>query len=437
MRYLIVGSGAAGISAAEAIRSRDQEGEIWLASEEKEGYYSRPGLAYYLTKEIGKKALFPFSEEDFRRLGIRRVHGRVEQLAGGDHEAVLEGSKRIKYDKALIAVGASAAMPTLPGDELAGVVKLDQMVDVDEMVKRARKTREAVVVGGGITALEIVEGLRTRGIQVHFFLRRERYWGNVLDEPESRIIENRLRHEGIHIHYHTEVEEIAGKGGKVVGVRTKDGKSFKCQMAAFAIGVRPRLELAKASGIETGRGVVVDEHMRTNLPDVYAAGDVAEVFDRFSGKAVVESLWNPARQQGQVAGLNMAGGNFRYERTPPYNVTRLAGLTTTIIGTVGNARDEPEFGIVRGESETWHAIPDAIACQSEFKVNRLRVLVGEDKLAGAVVMGNQTLSQPLQRMIAEEADIRPIRDELMKPGGVSLVETLTRFWTEWSKHHAD
>lgn len=436
MRYLIIGSGAAGISAAEAIRSKDREGEILLVSNEKEGYYSRPGLAYYLTKEIGKNALFPFTEKDFRRMGIRRVQGHVEKIVGEGHYAEFKGGKQIGYDKALIAVGASAVMPTLPGLELEGVVKLDQMQDADKMIKRSRKTRDAVVVGGGITALEIVEGLRERGVRVHFFLRRDRYWGNVLDEAESRIIEQRLRHEGVRIYYGTEVEEILGKGGKVTGVRTTAGKTIKCQMAAFAIGVRPQLGLAQASGIETGRGVMVNEYMQTNMEDVYAAGDAAEVFDRFSGKTVVESLWTPARQQGHVAGLNMAGEKFRYQRTTPYNVTRLAGLTTTIIGTVGNVQEESGIRVVRGESETWHTIPDAIVCQYNFDVNRLRIMVGEKKLVGALIMGNQTLSQPLQTLIAKEVDISPIRDKLLNSEDVPIVDTLTQFWTQWSRQYA-
>jgi NAD(P)H-nitrite reductase large subunit len=251
-----------------------------------------------------------------------------------------------------------------------------------------------------------------------------------LDETESRIIEHRLREEGVRIHYHTEVEEIIGRRGRVVGLRTKGGKQIKCEIVAFAIGIRPRLQLAKSTGLTTDRGILVNEYLETNLPDIYAAGDVAQVFDPLTGQMVVDSLWNPARHQGHIAGLNMSGQRIPYLKSVPFNVTRLAGLTTTIIGLVGSNNNKEVFDIVRGESETWQQIPDAIACQSNFEVNRLRILVGERTLMGAVVMGNQTLSQPLQKMISGKADITEIRDQLLQ-SDPPMVEIISDFWSVW------
>jgi NADPH-dependent 2,4-dienoyl-CoA reductase/sulfur reductase-like enzyme len=162
--------------------------------------------------------------------------------------------------------------------------------------------------------------------------------------------------------------------------------------------------------------------------------------DPLTGRAVLDTLWGVAVAQGRAAGRNMAGGAFPYLKGVPFNVTRLAGLATTLIGTVGRGRDQDLVGIARGDSETWRQSPDTlkstgtIAAQGEFDVNRLRILVGERTLAGAVVMGDQGLSQPLQHLIAQQADITPIRDQLLEPT-TRLGELILRFWVEWRSQH--
>jgi NAD(P)H-nitrite reductase large subunit len=286
-----------------------------------------------------------------------------------------------------------------------------------------------VVVGGGITALELVEGLIARGVKVHYLLRGDRYWSNVLDEQESRIVEHRLQEEGVKLHFHSEIAEIMGKKGRVAGVLLKDGKSLKCDLVTYAIGIRPRLELAKQAGLEVDRGILVNEYMQTNDPDIFAAGDVAQVYDPISGRAVLDSLWTPARQQGYTAGLNMTGQKTAYVKSAPFNVTRLAGLTTTIIGMVGKGRDDDLVSIARGDSETWRHLPEAIVAQTGFDVNRLRLLVGEKTLLGAIVMGDQKVSFPLEKIISNRMDITPIRESLLAPNA-RIADLIAEFWTQ-------
>lgn len=426
-QYLIIGSGAAGISAAEAIRKLDAGGEITLVSKERDGYYSRPGLAYLLTGEIPEKQLYPFSWKDFQRLRLRLVYDHALQILPHQHQVMFQSGKRMTYDRLLIATGARAAMVRLPGVELQGVVKLDTLGETRKLLKLARKGRRAVIVGGGITALEMVEGLRARGVRVDYFLRGERYWSNVLDETESHIVEQRLKEEGIGIHHHTELAEFLGKNGRVVGVRTTDGYRYKCDLVGVAIGVTPNKELGEAAGLQVEKGIVVDEFMRTNLPNIYAAGDVAQVYDPRLNRAIVDSLWEPARAQGRTAGLNMVGRSTRYSKGVPFNVTRLAGLTTTIIGYVNAGHGDPDVvGIVRGDSEGWRQTSDGLAVQYHCDVNRLRVLVGETHLIGGVVMGDQLLSKSLHQLISGQVDIRPIRQRLLD-SDISIEKVLVNF----------
>lgn len=426
--YAIVGSGAAGIAAAEAIRSQDPSGRIVLVCEEPEGYYSRPGLAYYLTGELPEAQLFPFSPADFARLQVERLTARAVALHLTARQVELAGGRRLDYDRLLLATGSRAVPSPVPGSAAAGVVKLDNLADARAILKLARRGRRAVVVGGGITALEIVEGLVHRGVKTHYFLRGARYWSNVLDETESQIVVQRLAAAGVQLHYHTELAEVlADRRGRVTAVRTAAGQEIACDLLAAAIGVAPRHELGLSAGLAAERGLLVNEFMQTSDPYIYAAGDVAQVWDPLAGKSVLDTLWGLARQQGHTAGLNMAGRPTPYVRSVPFNVTRLAGLTTTIIGLVGRGPDGDLAGIARGDSETWRQLPGAFAAQDDFEVNRLRVLAGEQTLIGAVVMGDQTLSRPLQHLIANRVDIRPVRDRLLEPG-VSPADVIADFW---------
>jgi NAD(P)H-nitrite reductase large subunit len=427
-QYLIIGSGAAGMAAAEAIRSHDAHGHIVILSEEPHGYYSRPSLAYLLTNEIPEQSVYPFDARDLARLGVRLLHAPVAQLVPAAHEIILVNGTRLPYDRLLLATGAQAARLKAPGVDLQGVVKLDNLDDARQILKLARHARTAVVVGGGITALEIVEGLRARQVEVHYLLRGDRYWSNVLDETESRIVEARLQAEGVHLHYRTELAAILGDRGRVRAALTTAGEQIRCGIVAAAVGVLPRTELASAAGLRTERGVVVNEHLQSSAPDIFAAGDVAQVTDTRTGRALLDTLWSTALAQGRLAGLNMAGLASPYQRAASLNVTRLAGLTTTIIGAIGTGRrEEDTIAIVRGDSESWRSTTDAVAAQTEFEVNRVRVMIGQQTLVGALVMGDQTLSYPLQHLIAGQVDISPIRDHLLAPDA-PLMDIIRGYW---------
>ncbi|HSR46606.1 MAG TPA: FAD-dependent oxidoreductase [Anaerolineales bacterium] len=411
-KYVIVGNGPAGVAAAEAIRARDSAGEILILGDERAGFYSRPGLAYLLTGSIPEKQLYSRSDETYRRLRVRRGIARAVGLDVDAHRLALEGGQQVGYDRLLLAVGARAIRPGIPGINLPEVVTLDNLDDARSILKIARRTRRAVVVGGGITAVELAEGLASQGVEVHYLLRKERYWGAVLDPHESALVEERLEEEGIRLHRNTELSQVLAKRGGVVGVELVDGRRLACGMLAVAIGIRPKLELAQAGGLATDRGVLTDEYLRTSDPDIFAAGDVAEVLDPERGVRVLDSLWSTALSQGAAAGGNMAGAGEPYPRGIPFNVTRVGGVTVTLIGTVGSGVEEGDLvSIARGDSEAWRGRVDAFAIEAEAERSRIRILVGRDRLVGAVVMGDQTWSRPLQRLIAGRvgiADVRPI-----------------------------
>lgn len=430
MNYAIIGFGVAGLAAIEAIRSVDKTGDVFWIGDDPYGFYSRPGLAYYLTGELHDKALYPRTSLDLDRLKVSYIRSHVSRIGRDLSTIHMTDKPPLAYDRVLLAVGAQAQPMKVPGANLDGVLKLDHMEDAKKILKHARRGKTAVVVGGGITALEMVEGLLARRMKVHYLLRGERYWSNVLDEQESQIVERKLRDEGARLQYHAEIAEVIGRHNRVSAVRLTDGRILECDLVAYAIGIRPRLELAKQAGLAIDRGILVNEYLQTDDPLIFAAGDVAQVYDPMTGTAIIDSLWAPARQQGHAAGLNMAGKKTTYVKAAPFNVTRLAGLTTTIIGMVGRGRDDDMVGIARGDSETWRQLPDAMVAQTGFEVNHLRLVVGENTLLGAIVMGDQKLSFPLQKIISGNMDISAIREKLLV-SNTKVGDLVADFWMKY------
>src|SRR5262249_23785680 len=427
----------AALSASEAIRRALPHALVTMISEEPHPFYSRPGLAYLLRGDIPEKQLWVRTAQDLQALRLNRLHGKVAQLLCRDHEVVLSDGRRLPYDRLLLATGATAVPPTFPGGGLAGVVKLDSLDDTRHILAQTGRGKTAVVVGGGITALELAEGLAARRMKVHYFLRGELYWSDVLDEAESRIVMDRLRHDGVQIHTNTQVKQLHGAHGQLTGVETEAGEIISCQMLAYAIGVRPRVDLAKSAGLKVDKGIVVNEFLQTDKPGIYAAGDCAQV-----GSLPLDVLWPTALDQGRVAGANMAGDKIPYVKGVACNVTCLTGLKVTIIGNVGskkkdggNKNDDDTVAIVRGDSESWRLTPRASILSEYNDVNRVRLFVGERKIVGALVMGDQTWSRPLQRLVAAGADITPIRPQLLGDAPTALAH-LAKFYEQWQANGA-
>jgi len=432
-QYVIIGLGAAGFSAAESIRQIHPQADITLLTDEAYGYYSRPGLAYVLTNELPMRQLFPRSERELEQMGLDIIRTQVERLEPTNRRLALPGGRHLAYDRLLLATGASAIAPPFPGAHLAGVVTLDTMDDAYRILRLARKAESAVVVGGGITALELVEGLRAQNVRVHYLLRGERFWSSVLDPVESQLIERRLTHEGVQIHRHTEIERVLAKKDwrgreSVAGIQTKDGHRIKCQIVAVAIGVSPRLDLVVNTDIKTDRGILVNDYLETTVPGIFAAGDVAQALDPLTRKPKLDVLWPVAVAQGRVAGANMAGEQTPYRKGISTNVTRLAGLIVTLIGAVAGRRDPDDdlLTVSRGDSEVWRGIPQVLAVNLQHEVNRQRLMIKDRRLVGAILFGDQSVAPVLQWLIEEQVDIGPMLPDLQVPD-TNLADLLQRF----------
>ncbi|MBK8988120.1 MAG: NAD(P)/FAD-dependent oxidoreductase [Chloroflexi bacterium] len=432
-QYLIIGNGAAGATAAETIRRHDPAGAITILTAEPYPMYSRPGLAYALLNEIPIKQVFCRTLAWYEQLNLNLVLGKASRLDVMNRLVWLEDGRSLPYDRLLIATGARATPPPYPGHDLQGVVYLDTYDGTNDLIARSKRAKRAVVVGGGITALELSEGLAHRGVETHYFLRRDRLWSQVFNDDESRLLEKTMRAHHVHIHYNTEVAEILGdRRGRVRGVRLNDGPSFQCDLVGVAIGVKPLLDVVQNTPIQTDRAILVNEFLESSVPGVYAAGDCAQVYDRWTQRHMVDVLWPSAVAEGQAAGLNMVGQRQAYVKGAPFNACLLFGLHITSMGQIspGRAADEAVETvqhISRGSSEVWYTQPRAYrSAWAANGDNTVRLALSGDFLVGAIVIGDQHLADPLRYLIEQQVNIRHLHDDLVA-GGEKMQRSLWRF----------
>ncbi len=441
--YVIIGAGPAGIAAAHSIRQADSNAQIAVLTDEPYAFYSRPGIAYLLIDMVTTDQLIAYPELHWRTQRIKIVTGvRVSNIYPDEHRLKLTDGRSIAYDKLLIATGASAVGANqFPGGHLDGVVTFDTLDDAKNLINRAKLAQQAVVVGGGITALEVAEGLAHQGVETHYLLRKDTLWSSLLNQQESALVERQIQTHGVHIHYREEIAEIIGKD-HVTAVRLKSGPTLSAEIVAVCIGVHPQLEMAQQAGINTGRGILVDEYLQTSAPDIYAAGDCAQIYDRWSGQYHLDCLWPTASDSGKIAGENMAGNRTPYLKGVPFNAALLFGVHMTAIGQIGtglrdveeSAETEEVLFISRGSSEVWSAFPgDGYASAwANDGTSTQRLALRHQKIVGALLLGNQKLADPLRDLIQHEVDISVERLALLS-GGIQLETAVLSAWSRW-KH---
>lgn len=418
-RYVIVGNGAAGVSAAETIRELDGAGSIVIVAAEHTPMYSRPGLAYVATGDVPPRQVVAHTYDWYAQMGITLVFARAARLDTDAHMLFLEGGKVVPYDRLLIATGARAVTPDYPGIDLDGVVYLDTLEGTRRLLRTARRGRRAVVIGGGITALEMVEGLAAHKLETHYLLRRDRLWDRVFNSAEGDLLADRMRHHGVIIHPNTEITAVEGNWrGRVAAVKLADGGSMRCDVLGVAIGVRPQLDLVRNTPLAVDRGILVDEHLQSSVADVFAAGDCAQVYDRWSNRHLLDILWPSAVAEGQAAGRNMAGYPTPYVKGTPFNACLLFGLHITAIGQVNPDPGDGD-GIAqaqhwsRGSSEVWFTFPRHYrSAWVPGNHNSLRLVLDDTRLVGALIVGDQTLADPLRDLVEWEADASPLLPHL-------------------------
>ena len=324
VKYLLVGGGLASSSAAEAIREIDREGSLLLVGQEVNRPYHRPPLSKeFLRRQKGRRELFTQDPEWFEKNHVElRTGRRVSHLDAGRMIAVLDSGEEVSFDNLLLATGATPAPLKVPGADLPNLFYLRTIDDCDllhhAIEKAMREGRphgsgrgRVAITGGGVLGVELSASLTQMGLGVDLLLSHPHPWDKFAGEATGRFISLYLQKRGVKIHPDSPVRRLEGDG-RVQRVVLSDATLIECDFAIAAVGAVPNRDLLHGTPISAGRAILTDEHCRTNVPNIYAAGDCAAVFDPLFGKHRVLDHWDNAVVTGKLAGRNMASVNESY-----------------------------------------------------------------------------------------------------------------------------
>lgn len=332
MRYIIIGGSAAGISAVEAIRSVDRTSPIELFSSEGTPFYSRVLLSYYIAGSITKDELHFRPLEFFSENKVTAHLGqRVEKVLPDSKSIRMEDGREYPFDRLLIATGSSPKILDIPGKAKKGVVVMRNIDHAQEIVNRVEEIKTVCVLGGGLIGLRMGYALSVRGVKVKIIVKSSHVLSQILDRESAEMIQGTMGEHGIDIRTGRDAVEILGKES-VEGVILDNGERINCQLIVIGKGVQPNVDFVSSTQIKVNEGIVADETMKTNLADIYVAGDVAETYDLSTGKMGVNAIWPCAFEQGRVAGLNMAGKKAKYGGSFRMNSIDFYGLPVISMG---------------------------------------------------------------------------------------------------------
>ena len=378
-RIVIVGNSAASLAALESIRRLDGNCPVTLVSDEPIPAYSRVMLPYFLSGE--RRDLSLRSPDYYQRMGAQTFLGRrAVRIEPG--AVVLDDDTILPFERLLVATGSHAAIPDIEGVDTPGVFPLKNMADALRIREHLNGGRQVVILGGGLICLLVVRAFRRLGFTVSILVSSDRLLSRMLDAEGSALVEQRLAEAGVRILTHTDAARIVARNGRVRSVITAAGDELPADIVMLAKGIRSNVELARAGGLATGRGILVDAYMRTSREGVFAAGDCAEAPDMLvRGKKTISATWFEAVAQGETAGANMLDLARPSMGSLKMNVMDTLGIAVAAIG-LTEAPDAEARVLTRSRDGVYR-----------------KLVISRDRLVGAVLVGDVSEAGPIAMLI--------------------------------------
>ncbi len=400
-RYLIIGNGVAGLAAAMSIRAHDPEGDIALIGDEAYPPYFRAGLSEWMHGALEDDELHVRPAAMFERLALRAIQGRAVSMDVDQHTMTLEDGTELPWDKLLVATGARPFVPPWPGAMLDGFFTYRTWDDCAAIKAAVTSSpdKPAVIIGAGILGLEFAWDCKGLGVPAVMLVRDAAVGKPIFDDRAADKLLARLRDDGVTVHLEEEVDHFEGRAGKLVAVVTNRGRRIECSAVVAAIGVTPEVSLFEGTGITVERWAKVDAHMRTSHPDVYAAGDVATVFDPMMQSHAPTRTWEPSYWGGRTAGENMAGGSRQYVPCTMMNASLVYDLKYVLLG-----------GFLSHGTHI-EAITDP-APRGSYGYRTL--LVEDDVIVGGTFLGDRRHYMAYRQLMQARVKVTDFKDRLLR-----------------------
>jgi len=387
-KYLIVGNGVAGTTAAEYIRKNDPVGEITIVTEEKLPFYYRIRLPDFLCGEVEESNLIAKKEEWYGKNNISlRLSTKITGGSINDKTLRSSSGEIISFDRLILANGSTPNIPDIPGSDKKGVFTLHYIQDAKDIISHAGCCKKAVLIGGGLLGLETGNGLKKLGLEITVVEFFPRLLPRQLDNEGARRIQSILEDRGFSFKLDVKSSSIEGNT-EVQGVTLQNGELIAADMVVISAGVNPKLDLAKKLGLECNRGIKVDKQMRTSHPDIFAAGDIIE----FEGKTY--GIWPAALEQGKIAGMNISGGEANYEGSVLANILKVAGID---LASAGHIDEENHYESKIVTSETIYK----------------KVVIDNSRVIGCIMLGDKKNFNRINNAIATGENILSDLDSLL------------------------
>lgn len=330
VKYLIIGGGPAGTSAAEVIRSQDELGSILIVDRQGEPLYSKIVLHKFVEGEIKKENLYLKDKDFYKNNKIELLSGAAVSLNLANRVVTLESGEQIIYEKLLLSSGGSARKLAVEGENFNQIYNFYSLSDAQKISENLKYTEDIVVVGGGFLTIDILESLVHLGKKTTVVIRTDRLLKEKIGVSGSKILDKILREKGIKFEYSSNVKNFTHNGDKI-DVNLDTGKTLHTGLVIVAVGIVANVDIAKNAGIKTDRAILVDEFQKTSDKNVYGAGDICQMVEKVTGEQMIPGNWYFAMVSGKIAGLNMAGMREKNDQMPMV-AKKVAGVSLGFVG---------------------------------------------------------------------------------------------------------
>jgi NAD(P)H-nitrite reductase large subunit len=340
MKVVIIGNGISGITAARWIRKLSAA-EITVISDESKHFFSRTALMYVFMGHMRLEDIKPYEDWFWEKNKINLIQDQVHKI-DFQSKSVEFSSSNLTYDKLIIATGSKSNKFGWPGQDLPGVSGLYHLQDLENMENYSKGLKRAVIVGGGLIGLEMAEMFHSRKIPVTMLVRENEYWDNVLPMEEASMISEEIRRNHIDLRLETQLDKICkGRDGKVSGVIVKGtGEKIDCGYVGLTAGVHPNITLVKESELAIDRGILVNNYLETNVEDVYAIGDCAQLEKPKQGRRGIEAVWYTGRMMGETVAHTITGQPTEYDPGIWFNSAKFLDIEYQVYGYVPRVPEE-------------------------------------------------------------------------------------------------
>ena len=335
---VIIGNGISGVTAARHIRKLSDK-KITIVSAETEYFFSRTALMYVYMGHMKFEHTQPYENWFWEKNRIDLKKGYVKNIDTDAKTLHFAEGDTLKYDKLIIATGSKPNKFGWPGQDLEGVMGMYHKQDLENLEKHApnkEACKRAVIVGGGLIGIELVEMLNSRNIPITFLVREDSFWNGVLPTGESEMINHHIKNHHIDLRLGMNLKEIkSDENGKVKSIIIQEtGEEIECNVVGLTAGVSPNIDFIKDSDIEIGRGVKVNRYLETNIPNVYAIGDCAEQHEGINGRRPIEAVWYTGRMMGETLAQTICGNKIQYNPGHWFNSAKFLDIEYQTYGWV-------------------------------------------------------------------------------------------------------